>query len=276
MVNADIFKNIDDEPRRGTSSETVVQQLREMIHRGELKFGDRLPPERDLAKQLGVSRPTLRAGLRSLAAIGVLESRQGAGTFVVEADASPALDSNPLQMMASLHGFSSDEMFEARISLEMEIAALAAQRATGEQLAAMSEEVAEMFAALDKPAEYLVHDMRFHQTIAAASGNRILTALMNMVAKILFETRKKTVHRALDLKESADMHREIYRAIRDRKPEAARSTMRDHLLHTKRAQDAEAEMDGNPTNETSVNGDGNGSVLPKTRGVGKKSETRTK
>lgn len=232
------FKIIEGE-RHGTTSEEVVQQMREMIHRGELRPGDRLPPERDLAKLLGVSRPTLRAGIRTLAAVGVLQSRQGAGTFVVEADASPALDGNPLRLMASLHGFSNEEMFEARIALEMSVAGLAAERATGEQLAAMSEEVAEMFAALDEPEEYLVHDMRFHQTIAAASGNRILTALMNMVATILFETRSKTVHRALDLKESADMHRQIYRCIRDRNPEAARNAMREHLLHTKKAQESE-------------------------------------
>ena len=238
MNEANIFKIIEGE-RHGTTSEEVVQRLREMIHRGELRSGDRLPPERDLARLLGVSRPTLRAGIRTLAAVGVLQSRQGAGTFVVEADASPALDANPLRMMASLHGFSNEEMFEARIALEMAVAGLAAERATGEQLAAMSEEVAEMFAALEEPEEYLVHDMRFHQTIAAASGNRILTALMNMVATILFETRSKTVHRALDLKESADMHRQIYRAIRDRNPEAARQAMCDHLQHTKRAQESE-------------------------------------
>ncbi|HYP51854.1 MAG TPA: GntR family transcriptional regulator, partial [Pyrinomonadaceae bacterium] len=104
MSEANIFKFIEGE-RHGTTSEEVVQQLREMIHRGELKLGDRLPPARDLAKLLGVSRPTLRAGSRTLAAVGVLQSRQGAGTFVVEADISPALDANPLRMMASLHGF---------------------------------------------------------------------------------------------------------------------------------------------------------------------------
>ena len=253
MSEANIFKFIEGE-RNGTTSEEVVQQLREMIHRGELRLGDRLPPERDLARLLGVSRPTLRAGIRTLAAVGVLQSRQGAGTFVVEADASPALDANPLRMMASLHGFSNEEMFEARIALEMAVAGLAAERATGEQLAAMSEEVAEMFAALNEPEEYLVHDMRFHQTIAAASGNRILTALMNMVATILFETRSKTVHRALDLKESADMHRQIYRCIRDRKPESARDAMREHLLHTKKAQESEL-MNHPSENENNSNGD---------------------
>jgi GntR family transcriptional repressor for pyruvate dehydrogenase complex len=128
--NANIFKAIDTE-RRGTTFEEVVSQLREMIHRGELRPGDRLPPERDLAKRLGVSRPTLRAGISSLAAVGVLQPRRGAGTFVVEAEGPPALDSSPLRLMASLQRFTPAEMFEARRSLEMAIAALAAERATG-------------------------------------------------------------------------------------------------------------------------------------------------
>ena len=214
-------------------------QLREMIQGGELRPGDRLPPERDLAKQLGVSRPTLRAAIRSLAAVGVLQARQGAGTFVVTAKGLPALDSSPLRLMAALHGFTTAEMFEARQSLEMAIAGLAAERATSDQMASMAEEMASMFASIDEPEQYLVHDMLFHQTIAAASGNRILTALMNMVATILFDVRRKTVQRAHDFKESAEMHRQIYRAIRDRNPEAARNAMRDHLMLAQRAQESE-------------------------------------
>ena len=229
------FKTIESE-RSGTSSEEVVRQIREMIQRGELRHSDRLPPERDLARSLGVSRPTLRAGIRSLVALGVLQSRQGAGTFVVEAGESPTLDSSPLRMMAALHNFTSDEMFEARLALEMSIAGLAAIRATSEQMAQMAEEVAGMYASLDEPEQYLVHDMRFHQTIAAASGNRILTALMNMVSQILFEARSKTVKRAKDLKESAEQHRRIYRAIRDASADGARQAMHDHLIETQKAQ----------------------------------------
>lgn len=235
MSDSTFFKTIEA-ARRGTSSEEVVLQLREMIHRGELNSGDRLPPERDLAKLLGVSRPTLRAGIRSLAAVGVLQSKQGAGTFVVEADESPILDGGALQMMVALNGFTPVEMFEARLALEMSIAALAAERATGDEMAAMSEEITGMFASLDEPEQFLVHDMQFHQTVAAASGNRILTALMNMVAKILFEARSKTVRRATDLKESAEMHRHIYRAIRERNSEDARQKMREHLLLAQQAQ----------------------------------------
>ena len=238
--------------RQGNSSEEVVTQLREMIQRGELNHGDRLPPERDLAKILGVSRPTLRAGIRSLSAVGILQSKQGAGTFVVEAEKSPTLDSSSLRMMAALHGFTSAEMFEARLALEMSIAGLAATRATSEQMTVMSEEIAGMFATLDEPEQFLVHDMNFHQTVAAASGNRILTALMNMIAKILFEARSKTVKRATDLKESAEMHRNIYRAIRERSSEAASATMRDHLLLAQKAQAQEVIKDftnGNSKND---------------------------
>jgi len=232
------FRAIDFE-KGGTTSEEVVQNLREMVQRGELRPGDRLPPERDLAKLLGVSRPTLRAGIRSLAAVGVLQSKQGAGTFVVNNDGPPSLDSSPLRLMAALHGFTNDEMFEARKSIEMAMAGLAAERATSDQMASMAEELAGMYASLDEPEQYLIHDMRFHQTVAAASANRILTALMNMVATILFDVRSKTVKRAKDLKESAEMHRQIYRAIRDRNPEAARNAMRDHLMLAQKAQASE-------------------------------------
>ncbi len=253
--NSEIFKTLDPE-HAGTTSEGVVAQLREMIHRGELRPGDRLPPERDLAKLLGVSRPTLRAGIRSLAAVGVLQSRQGAGTFVVKSDGPPSLDSSPLRLMASLHGFTSAEMFEARMSLEMAVAGLAAERATGDQMATMAEEVAGMYASLDDPEQFLVHDVRFHQTIAASSGNRILTALMNMVATILFETRIKTVKRATDLKESAEMHRSIYRAIREHNPEAAREAMHDHLIRAKMAWDLEEPQAAADAPSNGPNGNG--------------------
>ena len=235
------MKTTRSKPNGKTSipSETVVFRLREMIQHGELTSGDKLPPERDLAREMGVSRPTLRAGIRSLAAFGLLESKRGSGTFVVKATESPTLDSSQLKMLASLHNFTSDEMFEARIALEMYIAACAAERATDEQMTLLAEEITGMFASLDRPEQFLKHDMRFHQAIAAASGNQILTALMNMVTQALFETRSKTVRRARDLKESAQMHQKIYRAIRQKDAGAAREAMREHLTATQKAQSLE-------------------------------------
>ena len=235
-----VFSNLNSE-KNGTTAEEVVERLRRMIHSGELSPGDRLPPERDLAKLLGVSRPTLRAGIRSLSTVGILQSRQGAGTFVVEKDESPTLDSSSLRMLSALHGFTSDEMFEARHALEMSIAGLAAERSTSEQMTLMAEQITGMYASLSDPEQYLVHDMKFHQTIAAASDNRILTSLMNMVATILFDSRSKTVHRALDLKESAEQHHNIYRAMREHDTEAARQAMHDHLIETQKAQRLEEE-----------------------------------
>ncbi len=243
----ELFRSLSSQ-ERATTAESVVDQLKEMIHRGELSPGDRLPPERDLAKMLGVSRPTLRAGIRSLTAVGVLQSRQGAGTFVSEAEESPTLDSSPLKMMAALHGFTSDEMFEARLALEMSIAAMAAERATSEQITLLSEQIAGMYASLNDPEQYLVHDMRFHQTIAAASNNRILTSLMNMVATILFDSRSKTVKRAKDLKQSAEQHHNIYRAMREHDPEGARMAMHDHRIETQKAQRLEEQEEAAAAN----------------------------
>jgi GntR family transcriptional repressor for pyruvate dehydrogenase complex len=121
----------------------------------------------------------------------------------------------------------------------MAMASLAAERASGDHMASMAEELAGMYASLDDPEQYLVHDMHFHQMVAAASGNRILTALMNMVATILLDVRSKTVKRAKDLKESAEMHRQIYRAIRDHDSDAARSAMHNHLVLAQKAQESE-------------------------------------
>jgi len=209
-------------------TEEVVTQVREMIRHGKLRPGDRLPPERDLAKQLGISRASLRTGLRFLSAIGVLTSRHGSGTYI--ATGPPALDSEPLSMLAALHGFTTEKMFEARRLVEVAVAGLAAENATEDQLRLMSDEVTETYAALDNPQEYLVHDFGFHRAVAVASGNPILATFMEMVADILYERRCKTIGRSRDLKESVEMHRKIYHAIRSRNADAARAAMSEHLI----------------------------------------------
>jgi GntR family transcriptional repressor for pyruvate dehydrogenase complex len=98
-----------------------------------------------------------------------------------------------------------------------------------------------MYASLEDPQEYLIHDVRFHRTIARAAGNPILGALMETITANLYEHRSKTVQNAQDLKESAEMHREIYRAIRTHNPALARQTMEHHLNLARTAQAAEAD-----------------------------------
>lgn len=222
----------------------VVEHVRSLIASGEVKPGDRLPPERELARKLKISRSSLRAGIGFLSAMGVLKSRHGAGTFV--SSGPPALDSSSLSVLGVLHGFLPWQMFEARLVLESSIAALAAERATDEHIAELAEEVAEMYASLTDPQEYLIHDVRFHRTIARAAGNPILAALMETITANLYEYRSKTVQNAQDLKESAEMHREIFRAIRSHNPGLARQAMEKHLNLARTAQAAETDLPHQP------------------------------
>jgi GntR family transcriptional repressor for pyruvate dehydrogenase complex len=218
----------------------VVDHVRQLVANGELKPGDRLPPERELARKLKISRSSLRAGIGFLSAMGVLKSRHGAGTFV--ATGPPALDSSSLTVLGALHGFLPWQMFEARLVIESSVAGLAAERATGDHIAELAEEIAEMYAALDDPQEYLIHDVRFHRTIARASGNPILGALMETITASLYDTRRMTVDNSSDLKESAELHREIFRAIRSHNPALARQTMEQHLNLARMAQAAEPKL----------------------------------
>jgi GntR family transcriptional repressor for pyruvate dehydrogenase complex len=221
----------------GLATDVVVDHVRNLIMRGEVRPGQRLPPERELVRQTGVSRTSVRAGLQSLAAKGVLVTRHGAGTFV--ANGPPVLDSEPLGFLAALHGFSRGEMFEARRTLEVGVAGLAAERATGEQLAALSEEVTGMFASLGDAQEFLVHDIRFHRAVAAASGNPILASIVEMVSAIFYEQRRQTANEARDRRPAATMHRRIYQAIRDHDRAAAERLMHEHLVGAEREQDIE-------------------------------------
>src|ERR1041385_3988129 len=219
--------------RSSQNTEQVVARVYELIKRADLKPGDRLLPERELSKQLGISRASLRAALGSLISMGVLQSRQGSGTFIV--DGPPALDSEPLRLLAQLHGFSYEHMFETRSILEVGAAGLAAERATGEQLATMAEQIADMFASLKDPQQFLVHDIAFHRAVAAASGNPTLATLVEMVSAILYERRRETIERAHDFHEALELHRKVYRAIRARNAEEAREAMREHIVRAQRA-----------------------------------------
>lgn len=205
----------------------VVGHVEALIARGRLRPGDRLPPERELALHVGVSRPSVRAGLRWLTAMGVVRARQGSGTFIT--DGPPRIEPDSLGMLAILHRFSRDEMFEARRVLEVGIAGLAALRATGEQLAAMADEVAGLFGSLQEPQAFLLHDVRFHRAVAVGSGNPVLGALVELVSVLVYDRRRLTIERAQDLKESAEMHRRIYAAIRQKDAHKARREMEYHL-----------------------------------------------
>jgi GntR family transcriptional regulator, transcriptional repressor for pyruvate dehydrogenase complex len=237
--------DLTSEPREG-STEQVISHVRTLIVGGRLKPGDRLPAERDLAVQIGVSRPTVRAGLRALAAMGVVVSRHGSGTYIPSGP--PKLGSAPLGFLAALHGFTREEMYEARRLLEVGAAGLAAERAAPEQIAVMAEEVANLFSAMNDPQAFLVHDIDFHRSVAAASRNPIIAAVMEMISSLYYERRRETAALASDrnLRDAAEMHRRVYQAIRAGNPDAARAAMHEHLTQSSSYQAQEAENGGQP------------------------------
>ena len=211
------------------SEQVVVAHIRDLIEKGLVRPGDKLPAERDLAVQIGVSRPTVRVGLRALAAMGIVESRHGSGTYIP--DGPPALGSQSLSLLAALHGFTREEMYDARRVLEVGAAGMASEHATADQLATIADEVTNLFATLDDPLVFLVHDIRFHRAVADASGNPIIAALVEMVSALYYDRRRETAELASDrdLREAAELHRGIYQAIRARNSEAARNAMNEHL-----------------------------------------------
>src|SRR4051794_6737337 len=220
-------------PPGSDSAATVVAHVRTLINRGTLGPGARLPAERQLARQVGVSRPTVRAGLRTLAALGVVRSRRGSGTYIP--DGPPTLGVEALTFVAALHKFSGDDFYEARRVLEEAAAGMAAERATPEQLATLADEVAGLFASMTERQVFLVHDINFHRGIAAASGNPIIASLVEMVSALYYERRRATAERAVDrdLRDAADAHRHIYQAVRAKDAERARRLMDEHLLRAR-------------------------------------------
>ena len=238
----------------GDSAAAVVTHVRRLIDHGALGPGARLPPERDLAQQIGVSRPTVRAGLRTLAALGVVRSRRGSGTYIPEGP--PTLGSEALSFLAALHKFTADDVYEARRILEVGAAGLAAERATPDQLATLADEVAGLFASLNERQVFLVHDINFHRGVAAASRNPIVASLVEMVSALYYERRRMTAARAVDrdLRDAADAHRQIYQAIRARDVERARRAMHDHLIRARSYQAKEAS--GEPSSPLKARGSG--------------------
>jgi GntR family transcriptional repressor for pyruvate dehydrogenase complex len=210
-----------------SKSARVVDHLREFIVAKGLRSGDRLPAERELSQQLGLTRGDVRRGIGYLAALGVLEVRHGVGAFL--ADTTAGLGIASMELLRSIGGFETSQMFEARRALESELVALAAEHCREDQFTPMAEELAEMFATVEDAGEFLIHDIRFHRAIARASNNPILTAFMEAISGALYEERQRVAGTRENRTKALELHREIYQAIRSHDPEAARRAMRSHL-----------------------------------------------
>lgn len=217
---------------RSGITELVVQRIKELLERGDLKGGSRLPPERELAEMLGISRPSLRTALKALSVMGIVRAKPGAGTFIAEA--IPEIFMEPMHFMTLINNTALEEVFEARMIVESSLAELAAERATEKDLHAMSGELDAMREVLNNPEGFLQHDLRFHQLIARASGNHVMSGIMDTLAQMLYQMRRQTVSRKHGLEEALDWHERIFNAMRRHDGKTARKLMTDHLRAAER------------------------------------------
>jgi len=212
---------------RAGITELVVQRIKELLERGELKAGSRLPPERELADMLHISRPSLRTALKALSVMGIIHAKPGAGTYIAES--LPEVFTEPMQFMTLINNTSVDELFEARRIIEAGLAELAAERATEADIAALAREVAEMKATTSDPEEFLKHDVRFHQAMARAANNKLMSGVMDTVAQLLFHIRRQTITQASALEEAIEWHERIIAAMQKHDPKRAKETLSGHL-----------------------------------------------
>jgi GntR family transcriptional repressor for pyruvate dehydrogenase complex len=207
---------------------TLVAGLKEMISSGVLHPGSKLPPGRELAKQFGVNRASIRQALKALDVMGIVHQRVGDGTYLTN-DASTTLRA-PLDFLILVDGITFQELFEARRIVEPELAARAAQRRTDDDVADLEKAVALMKANPDADAEELAEqDLRFHEIILRASGNRVCERMFSSLHRALSRSLRVTS----SLREQGtplSAHDRICHAIKAGDGDGARRLMFEHLL----------------------------------------------
>lgn len=206
----------------------VAEALREQILAGTYHPGDQLPGNRELALNFGVSMGSVREAISMLTAERLIETRAGRGTFVTRAPETPL---PPPVTVAVLERKYVEELIEAREILEGKLVALAAQRATSDQIAMLYQRVDDLDATVHDPARYSSADVAFHLALAAVAGNRVLSeAMANIRASLKREMELSAevgARRHGDLKFSADSHRRVVEAIATGDSDAARAEMYD-------------------------------------------------
>ncbi len=213
--------------------ERIVSQIEQRVEAGDLKVGDQLPSERELAEQFAVSRTAVREAVKALRQKGLLEIRPGRGTFITNGTSGMIRDSlGMLMKIGATKG--SGNLVEVREILEPEIAALAATRITDEYLAAMQEAVKTMDTALDKVDVFVEADLDFHLALAVGTQNPIIPILMDSIIDLLREQRKRTGLTKGGLQRGQHHHKKILDAVMRGDPDAARKAMQDHLKQVRK------------------------------------------
>lgn len=213
--------------RRGRVYEEVVRQIQDFVASGQLQPGDRLPPERELAERLQVSRSSLRDAIRTLELVGLVRSRQGEGTVVCDVSAESLI--GPLSSALVRKRELVEELLDVRRMIEPRLAARAARNATAEEISRLEAALHRQHQKMLRDEEAVEEDAEFHYTIALASRNTVIRRLVDMLMDLLRDSREAGLQVPGRLQESFKGHRRILRAIRLRDPRGAEAAMRRHL-----------------------------------------------
>jgi GntR family transcriptional repressor for pyruvate dehydrogenase complex len=208
--------------------EQIVQQVEDSILKGQLKPGDQLPAERDLAQSFGVSRTAVREAVKTLREKGLVEAYSGRGTFVTNGTSQAMRQSLDLMIRINPQEGSAN-LAELRQVLEPEIAGLAAERIEEQLMTTMREAVAVMDRNLHDPGAYVEADLDFHLALAEAAGNPLILSLLDSIVGLLREQRSRIFRVDGGPERGQFHHKQILAAIERRNPEAAREAMRAHL-----------------------------------------------
>lgn len=214
---------------KGDITGKVIDCCKQLLVEGVLFPGCKLPPEREFAQKLGVSRAALRQALKALATMGVLSQRVGDGTYL-EPDAASILN-RPMEFLVLLDAVPPDELMETRLIVEPELSARAAERATVADLAAMREALRPI-----RPfsrARMTEQDLAFDRAIFRAAHNRILERIFPLIHQNML-TSVQLTYQLVDWDYTVSFHTPIYSAIERRQPEEARQKMMEHLMDVRR------------------------------------------
>jgi GntR family transcriptional regulator, transcriptional repressor for pyruvate dehydrogenase complex len=212
--------------------EQIVQQIEESIVKGDLKPGDQLPAERDLAQRFGVSRTAVREAVKALREKGLVEAYSGKGTFITDGTTQAVRQSLDLMVkIGQMEGTS--HLAELRAILEPEIAALAAARIQEPELATMREAVSIMDASGQDPEAYIEADLDFHLALAEAAANPLILSLLDSIVGLLREQRLRIFRVPGGPERGQIHHKRILEAVERRDIQKAREAMRSHLSQVK-------------------------------------------
>lgn len=208
--------------------EEIVAKIKDMVEKGRFKSGDQLPVERELAEVFRVSRSSVREALRSLESQGFIESRQGDGTYIARQPVESLV--RPLASVILTEKDDQMELFEMRRMIEPDLAYLAAERATEEEIAMMEKVLTLQQEQIDRGDYETDVDRNFHYIMARAAKNKALLRITDNIIDLLAESREQYLQVEGRPQKSILRHREVLEAIRARDPERAEKCMLEHLV----------------------------------------------